>query len=60
MAKDVTTFLAWAAEPTQDDRRKMGVKAVFLVALLFIPTIYMKRQKWSSVKTRVVQFKKVF
>jgi len=60
MAKDVTTFLSWGAEPTQDDRRRMGVKAVFLLALLFFPTLYMKRQKWASVKTRIVQFKKVF
>merc|ERR1712072_1289624 len=26
MAKDVTTFLAWAAEPEHDERKLMGVK----------------------------------
>jgi hypothetical protein len=26
MAKDVVTFLAWAAEPEHDDRKKMGMQ----------------------------------
>ncbi|CAG8464110.1 12256_t:CDS:2 [Acaulospora colombiana] len=32
MAKDVTTFLSWAAEPEFDERKKMGVKAVICAA----------------------------
>ena len=28
MAKDVTTFLAWAAEPELEERHKTGVKVI--------------------------------
>jgi len=58
MAKDVTTFLAWAAEPEHDDRHKMGLKAVFVLSLVAVPTFYFKKLKWSVVKTRVIAFAK--
>eukprot|EP01087_Luapelamoeba_hula_P014099 TRINITY_DN407_c0_g1_i1.p1 TRINITY_DN407_c0_g1~~TRINITY_DN407_c0_g1_i1.p1 ORF type:complete len:292 (-),score=48.92 TRINITY_DN407_c0_g1_i1:283-1158(-) len=56
MAKDVTTFLCWAAEPEHDDRKKMGMKALFILTLAAVPTLYYKRLKWSVLKNRVVQF----
>jgi len=56
MAKDVSVFLAWASEPTQDDRKKMGIKAFFLVALMTVPTFYCKHRVFSPFKTRVVQW----
>jgi len=52
MAKDVTTFLCWAAEPEHDDRKKMGLKALFIVSLILVPTLYYKRQLWSVLKSR--------
>jgi len=58
MAKDVTTFLSWAAEPEHDDRKRMGLKAVFVAAMAAIPTLYWKRHKWSVIKTRKVKFEK--
>jgi len=56
MAKDVSTFLAWTSEPEFDERKKMGLKALFLVGLVTIPTFYYKRFVFSSLKTKVVQF----
>mmetsp|Transcript_17679 Transcript_17679/g.24569 ORF Transcript_17679/g.24569 Transcript_17679/m.24569 type:complete len:290 (+) Transcript_17679:42-911(+) len=58
MAKDVATFLAWAAEPEADERKRMGMKAAILLVLSAIPTYYFKRQRWNLVKTRVISFKK--
>jgi len=55
MAKDVSVFLTWAANPEQDDRKKMGIKAIFLFALMAIPSLYWKKYKWSVVKTRQVR-----
>jgi len=52
MAKDVTTFLCWAAEPEHDDRKKMGMKALFIISLIIVPTLYYKRQVWSVLKSR--------
>jgi len=52
MAKDVTTFLCWAAEPEHDDRKKMGLKALFVLTLMLLPTLYYKRQVWSVLKSR--------
>jgi len=58
MAKDVTTFLAWASEPEHDDRKRMGLKAMFVLGLVAVPTLYFKQLKWGALKTRVVAFKK--
>ena len=49
MAYDVTNFLAWAAEPAQEERKRMGVK-VALVLLLFSGLAYaVKRKIWTDV-----------
>jgi len=58
MAKDVTTFLAWAAEPEHDVRNKMGLKVLFLLGVSLVPVFYWKKFKWSVVKTRVLSFVK--
>ena len=54
MAKDVTTFLAWAAEPEHDDRKLMGAKWMFAMALLTVTAVYQKRYIWSQLKSRRV------
>ena len=56
-AKDVTTFLHWASEPEADDRRRMGFKAMLTMVAICIPLAYWKRLKFSTVKSRVVDFK---
>jgi len=56
MAKDVTTFLSWAAEPEHDERKRIGMKVMFVTALIFIPTLYWKRLKWSVLKSRKIYY----
>jgi len=52
MAKDVVEFLNWAAEPEADDRKKMGWKVMAVTSFLFVMSVWVKRYKWSPIKTR--------
>ena len=52
MAKDVATFLSWAAEPEHDERKLMGAKFMFVVALVWFQAAYYKRWKWAPIKSR--------
>ena len=54
MAKDVVTFLNWAAEPEHDERKKAGIKAVILFSALTAISLYVKRYKWSYIKSRKI------
>lgn len=56
MAKDVTTFLNWAAEPELDERKKMGLKAVLLLSTLYLLSVWVKKFKWAGIKTRKFVF----
>ena len=51
-AKDVTTFLAWAAEPEHDERKLMGVKFLTAMLMLWVCAVYYKRWKWAPIKSR--------
>ncbi len=49
MAKDVTTFLTWAAEPTLEQRHKMGVKVIIFL-IIFTILIYLSMKRiWSRI-----------
>lgn len=50
MAKDVTTFLSWAAEPEMEERKLLGIKGLLLTGALIGLTWYWKRFKWSPLK----------
>jgi ubiquinol-cytochrome c reductase cytochrome c1 subunit len=54
MAKDVTTFLSWCAEPELDDRHKMGLQAVGILSTLWFISLYVKRYKWAPIKARKI------
>ena len=49
MSKDVTTFLAWAAEPELETRKQMGVRIVLFLTILGGLTYAVKRRVWSDV-----------
>jgi len=47
IAKDVTTFLVWTAEPHLESQHKMGFKVIIYLIIL-ITLVYMSKQKvWS-------------
>ena len=49
MARDVTAFLAWAAEPTLEVRKRTGIK-VMLFLLIFTGVFYVvKKRVWKNV-----------
>lgn len=56
MAKDVVEFLNWAAEPEMDVRKKMGVSVIIITSTLLALSIWVKRYKWSPIKTRKIVY----
>jgi len=56
MAKDVVTFLSWASEPELDDRKRMGMQTMIILGTLTVLSALVKRHKWSSIKTRKLQY----
>ena len=50
IAKDVTSFLAWTAEPELEERKSLGVKALFFLILLTIMLLGVKRKVWKDVE----------
>ena len=53
MAKDVTTFLAWAAEPELEERHRTGVKVIIYLVLLTILVYLSMKKIWSRIDTEV-------
>ncbi|ONG50068.1 cytochrome c1 [Pseudoroseomonas deserti] len=49
MARDVTTFLAWAAEPELETRRAMGIRIILFLIVLGGLTYAVKRKIWADV-----------
>lgn len=57
LAKDVATFLKWAGEPEHDLRKLYGMRALIIIGALTSVFYYMKRHKWTVLKTRKLAFK---
>jgi ubiquinol-cytochrome c reductase cytochrome c1 subunit len=53
MAKDVTTFLTWAAEPELEARHKTGIKVLAYLILLSILVYLSMKRIWSRIDTEV-------
>jgi ubiquinol-cytochrome c reductase cytochrome c1 subunit len=49
MSRDVTTFLAWAAEPEMEERKRMGVKVILFLLLLTGMLYALKRKVWADI-----------
>ena len=50
IAKDVTSFLAWTAEPELEERKSLGVKTLFFLILITIMLLGVKRKVWKDVE----------
>jgi len=53
MAKDVVTFLAWAAEPHLEARHKIGFKAIIYLIILTILAYFSMKRLWSRIEPEV-------
>ena len=48
IATDVTTFLAWAAEPELEERKRLGIKVLLFLIVLTAMLYALKRQIWKD------------
>ena len=60
MAKDITTFLVWTAEPHLESQHRIGFKAIiYLIVLLTL--VYMSKQKvWSRFGSKNIEEEETF
>ena len=49
MARDVVTFLAWAANPEETERKQIGVRVILYLAFMACVTYALKRKIWAAV-----------
>jgi len=49
-ARDVTAFLAWAAEPELEERKSMGIRVLLFLGVLFFMAVAVKKAVWRDVR----------
>jgi len=60
IARDVTTFLVWAADPHLEARHKMGFK-VFFYLIILLTLVYLSKQKvWSRFGSKREEEEEIF
>lgn len=60
MAKDITTFLVWSAEPHLESQHRMGFKVIIYLIILLI-LVYMSKQKvWSRFGSKNIEEEETF
>ena len=50
LARDLVNFLVYVGEPAANERRAIGIVALFVLGLLFIPAYLLKLEFWKDVK----------
>ncbi len=53
MAKDVVTFLTWAAEPHLESRHRVGFKVIIYLLVLTILVYFSMKRIWSRIETKI-------
>ena len=49
IAKDVTAFLKWAAEPELEDRKRLGIKVILFFIIFGISVLLLKNSLWKDI-----------
>ena len=60
IAKDVTTFLVWAADPHLEARHKIGFKVFFYLIILLTLVYFSKKKVWSRFGTKEADKEEAF
>ncbi|NJM31384.1 MAG: cytochrome c1 [Rhizobiales bacterium] len=50
MSKDVSAFLAWAAEPKMEERKRLGFSSLIYLAILALLLYFTKQKLWARVE----------
>jgi ubiquinol-cytochrome c reductase cytochrome c1 subunit len=50
MARDVTAFLSWVAEPKMEERKRMGVAVMIFLSIFTVIAFFSYRRIWADVK----------
>ena len=53
MAKDITSFLAWAAEPHLEARHKIGFRALIYLMIMTILVYFSMKKLWSRIESKI-------
>lgn len=52
-ARDVVSFLSWAADPTLEERKRIGFRVMIFLGVFFVLLLYVKKKLWSEYDARV-------
>ena len=53
MAKDVVSYLAWAAEPHLEERHKIGFRAMVYLLIITVLVYFSMKKLWSRIESKV-------
>jgi ubiquinol-cytochrome c reductase cytochrome c1 subunit len=52
MAKDVSNFLMWAAEPNLEERHKLGFRVILYLIILALLVYFSMNRLWSRIESK--------
>ena len=53
MAKDVVSFLMWAAEPYLEQRHKFGFRVLIYLIIISVLVYFSMKKIWSRIESKV-------
>ena len=51
-SNDVVAFLSWAADPTLEERKRIGLRVMIFLGVFFVLLLYVKKKLWSEYDAR--------